>query len=379
MYDDYIPYQRESVAGKGMKMHPKQQPIAPNLLGVATKKGLPRPSFPGKYNKGLLQYPQNVTDGLQQGHYILFHVSVVDKAKIKETQARNKRIAKTEKEFKRRAELNNTAATNEQAVAEAKTSMEMAGGKDAQTIEQYKKDKAATAASASNESSSLQISAGRKRLATTIALYMPPTVTVNYAADWAEGEITARGRIAAAGLQALNSGINKDTVNSLVGAVESGGKQMLLGALDAAAPGAKGLIAIEQGKIMTNRMEVMFNGIGRRSFEYSFKFIPKNAEEAKTIEEIVHTFKLHAASEMVKGSGGKEYTIPNMFDIEYMWLGTRNEHLNKIGTSALTSISITYGGEKYVTYGDGVPQSTEMSLSFTEMELMDKAKIREGY
>ena len=112
---------------------------------------------------------------------------------------------------------------------------------------------------------------------------MPPAVTVNYAADWAEGEITARGRIAAAGLQALNSGINKDTVNSLVGAVESGGKQMLLGALDAAAPGAKGLIAIEQGKIMTNRMEVMFNGIGRRSFEYSFKFIPKNAEEAKTI------------------------------------------------------------------------------------------------
>ena len=99
MYDDYIPYQRESVAGKGMKMHPKQQPIAPNLLGVATKKGLPRPSFPGKYNKGLLQYPQNVTDGPQQGHYILFHVSVVDKAKIKETQARNKRIAKTEKEF----------------------------------------------------------------------------------------------------------------------------------------------------------------------------------------------------------------------------------------------------------------------------------------
>ena len=161
--------------------------------------------------------------------------------------------------------------------------------------------------------------------------------------------------------------------------VKSSNLVTVLATLDTVAPGSKAVAQIITGKAITPKMEWMFNGIGRRSFEYSFKFIPKNAEEAKTIEEIVHTFKLHAASEMVKGSGGKEYTIPNMFDIEYMWLGTRNEHLNKIGTSALTSISITYGGEKYVTYGDGVPQSTEMSLSFTEMELMDKAKIREGY
>ena len=63
-------------------------------------------------------------------------------------------------------------------------------------------------------------------------------------------------------------------------------------------------------------------------------------EEAKTIEEIVHTFKLHAASELVPGSGGKEYRIPHMFDIEYMWGTTENRHLNKIGTSALTSINI---------------------------------------
>ena len=163
------------------------------------------------------------------------------------------------------------------------------------------------------------------------------------------------------------------------GAIESGAKQMVLGVLDAAAPGAKGLIAIEQGKIMTNRMEVMFNGIGRRSFSYTFKFIPRNASEAKTVEQIVHTFKLHSASELVPGTGGKEYMIPNMFDIQYMWGTGENRHLNKIGTSALTSINITYGGEKYVTYENGVPQSTEMSLEFTEMELITKQKVQAGF
>ena len=85
------------------------------------------------------------------------------------------------------------------------------------------------------------------------------------------------------------------------------------------------------------------------------------------------------ASDLVKGTGGKEYTIPDMFDIQYMWGTGENRHLNKIGTSALTSINITYGGEKYVTYENGVPQSTEMSLEFTEMELITKQKVQAGF
>ena len=95
------------------------------------------------------------------------------------------------------------------------------------------------------------------------------------------------------------------------------------------------------------------------------------------------------ASNVVKGTGAKEYTIPDMFDINYMYRGVQNNFLNKISTCVLQSMDVSYGGDKYATYpvanfsddsGSGPPpQSTKISLSFTELELITKDKITDGY
>ena len=79
------------------------------------------------------------------------------------------------------------------------------------------------------------------------------------------------------------------------------------------APGAKALQQINSGKVITPRMEMMFEGVGRRSFSYTFNFIPKSADEAKTIQEIIYTFKENMMPSYSNASTRREMNIPNTF------------------------------------------------------------------
>ena len=77
--------------------------------------------------------------------------------------------------------------------------------------------------------------------------------------------------------------------------------------------------------------------------------------------------------------GVREMSIPSTFDIEYMYKTKQNTHLNKIGTCVLDSVEVSYGRDKYVAYAGGVPQSTKISLKFTEMEIITRSRVGQGY
>ena len=149
---------------------------------------------------------------------------------------------------------------------------------------------------------------------------MPPTVSVSYKSNYGEQEIGIMAQLGSDAIRAFSGGATDAVVKGMVEKAGAGLKNLALAGLDTVAPGAKALAAIETGKIVTSRMELMFEGIGRRGFSYEFTFIPRSEKEAFTIEKIVKAFKLHMASNLVKGTGGKEYTIPDMFDINYMYL-----------------------------------------------------------
>ena len=63
-------------------------------------------------------------------------------------------------------------------------------------------------------------------------------------------------------------------------------------------------------------------------------FIPKSAEEAKSIERIIKTFKENMMPEYV-GDSRREMKIPNTFDITYMHQNTENKYMNKISSCFL--------------------------------------------
>ena len=157
--------------------------------------------------------------------------------------------------------------------------------------------------------------------------------------------------------------------------------------MDTVAPGIKALEALHHGRIVTPRMELMFEGLGRREFSYSFTFIPKNEKESRTVHGIVQTFKLHMHPEM--NNTGREFTIPDVFDIEYMYTaGKPNSFLHKISTCYLENMDITYGGDKFTAYSPTTtynnlpgapPQQTVINLKFKEIELIDRKRVEAGY
>ena len=218
------------------------------------------------------------------------------------------------------------------------------------------------------------------QLKTAIALYMPPSVQVSYGASYADTEISVRAGAGAGIIQAFKEGA--DTMQSVTTALDEidvGLKVAALGLIDVAAPGAKALAQIETGRAITPKMELMFSGLGRREFSYEFTFIPKSPQEADVVKRIVYQFKYHMASDFLEGSGQREMEIPSTFDIQYQYLGKENESLNRISTCVLESVNVAYGGDRFQTYAEGVPQQTKLSLKFKEMEIITKSRIAEGY
>jgi hypothetical protein len=216
---------------------------------------------------------------------------------------------------------------------------------------------------------------------------MPPSVSVEYKMNYNEHEIGAIGGAANSAIQAFSG--REDGGMGFWRGLKAMGGGLIKTAVDniPSVQGISEVFQIHAGAIITPRMELMFEGLSRRNFSYNFIFLPKSVKEAETVEEIVKLFKFHSASDyggalsgiMGGADGVRTMTIPDLFDIKYMHMGSDNTHLNKIKTCVLSSISVDYGAERYTAYDEGRPQTTKLALSFTELELITKTYIADGY
>ena len=85
--------------------------------------------------------------------------------------------------------------------------------------------------------------------------------------------------------------------------------------------------------------------------------------------------------------GVREMEIPDFFNIRYMFAGQggdigpkkENMHLNLIKQCVLMTATVDYGAERYTAYSGGRPQTTKLSLSFQELEIITKDYIEQGY
>ena len=229
------------------------------------------------------------------------------------------------------------------------------------------------------------------RLETAIAMYMPPSVNVSYAANYVDTEIGAFSIGAGSAIKEFNrtgklaAGATAflDTVPDELKNVAA---RQILGAIGSIIPGTQGLeevAGMATGQIIADRMELAFKGLPKRGFQYTFKMIPKSEQEAEEIRKIVFTFKANMLPEIREGTAGRGMIVPNTFDIRYMYMNTDNDFLHKISTCVLESMNVTYGGDRYRTFpdaGDGTPPvETTMTLNFKELELITKERVYEGF
>ena len=326
-----------------------------------------------------LAYPLAVETEDQEGHYIMFFINSADPAKVKKVSAGQKAAA-----------FEAGYLGEEQQIDRPTASRLSSAPKGALAV-----TRPATV-----------------RLAKAISLYMPPAIKVQYKSLYKEEEIGAGAQLGAAALEkAMNtassegiSGFNPLKANwSAAGAV-TGDAGLALAAsfakgLEATAgpllglQGSFGAMAIQSGLVLSNKMELLFEGVGRRSFSYTFTFIPKSEAESKVVADIVFTFKKHMTPEFGtlfgKGVQGRVLKIPETFDIQYMYKGKENPWINKISSCYLTDMDVQYGSDKAGFYeplenpqlGTVGPPSTHttLALTFSEIEKMSRERIEQGF
>ncbi len=225
-----------------------------------------------------------------------------------------------------------------------------------------------------------------------IAMYMPPTVSESYGLRYNDHEI---GPAITGGsdiyehfknqegefVDALTDFIGNNNVDGLQDAVNAKANAMLK-----ALPGgvaAADAVAINRGIIFTPKMELMFEGLTRRQFAFSFIMMPSSKEEADMINEIIYQFKLNSAPDYADALG-MQMTIPDRWTIEYYNTGqsgapSTNGYLTKIDECFLETINVTYGGDKYVAHEPNEtgapPTRVVMQLTFRELDLQTKELI----
>ena len=315
----------------------------------------------------ILSYPRDVGDNPRFANYMLFTSFSMVPAKVKPI----KPIMKVEfgdnvVDKVATAKAKNTAAANALDAAANKLK------------------------NADKTNSSILISDNHTKSKKTIALYMPASVNAKYNMQFEEQEIGVMSEAIRGVIKQIQAGAAVGAaLGSQANNLGTAAKQMGLKALDSILPGAKDLVAIERGTIIAPRMEVMFQGISKRSFEFQFTMIPKNRSESYEIYNIVKEFKRAMTPSFRMNGSVRELSFPDQFQIAYMHIGKDNTFLNKIGRCYLESADVTYGGDNFITHEpiDGgafgpsgaPPSKVVLSLAFKEIETMDRSRIEQGF
>ena len=373
-----------------------------------------------RYSTEMLSFPLNVAsagNGLgNHGHYIMFFINSQQKAKLRTSgQEGGKSIVEGRKQYNIPKYINNWDSAsqsykrqqkdnldqqliNAAIIKEAKEKEEAenavaaaSGSEIKHYAKKTKKEKIVGAGRVKTGGSTIRIErAETRRLKGGIALYMPASVQVTYGADYTDTDI---GGITGDALDAYNKFVegNYKGASEAIFRIPEGAKDSLsnvllssVGALPGMG-GAKEVSEMQSGEIITDRLELAFKGIQKRSFSYTFKMIPKNEREADEIRKIVFAFKANMLPEFVAGRSGRRLVVPNTFDIQYQYMGVSNEYLHHISTCVLENMSVTYGGDRYKTFnasskGDGAPPvETSITLQFKELELITRERVFEGF
>ena len=223
-----------------------------------------------------------------------------------------------------------------------------------------------------------------RRLDTTIAMYMPPTVKTTYAAQYTDTSIALGTGAAVAALEKLTTGDREAAREKLTAAIGEGAGGTARAVANELDPGIIAQLEATDGKILSDRMELAFKGVDKRKFTYDFKMMPRSKREADEVAEIIYVFKFHMLPEMTgTKKDGRSLSYPSTFDIQYMYVNQENNYLHKISTCYLESMDVTYGGARYTTFDgneDGAPPvETNITLNFAEIELITRERVTEGF
>ena len=209
------------------------------------------------------------------------------------------------------------------------------------------------------------------RISDAIALYVDGPPTVKYNMNYATKDL--------GNLMGLLSG----SVFDQGGMAAAGEAAAAVATAMAKIPGAFGAADLQaaiskaSGTALNPFKEVVFESVDFRSFNFKYKFFPKNAGESQAVQNIITLFKIHMHPEL---SAGRLFFIaPSEFQITYYFNSAPNRYFHKFRPCALESMDISYGADQFTAFKNGNPTEINMTLAFRELEILTRASIKEGY
>jgi len=343
-----------------------------------------------------ISYPRDVTQDMQNGHYMLFYINVQNKTKyimnpvdpdspIGETVLYPKGIhgEATQPEF--------TSYADTEASYRKGLIKKGGAGTIISDVPDLRKGRKAMSGFSS-------VMPTTTRITDSIAIYLPPNVQDSTNVEYEGAETGVIGLAAASGGQFINDMRSQDfagAVKNFAGSAASVAKSVAinLGAkivggasellLDVDAETLKGFAHKAFGQATNPYLEVLFQSVGLRSFTYNFTFAPRNEQERDDVQKIIKMFRFHMLPEL-KGQNERYMTLPSTFDIHYMYQwdvdkAKENNFYSKIATCVLKGCDVDYtpGGVK--SFADGSPTQITMGLTFMETEMLTKQHVDKGY
>lgn len=222
-----------------------------------------------------------------------------------------------------------------------------------------------------SSSFNLGLTPKRTRNVGVISLYIPDTINFTYNSGYSGQTLLETIGEAGGALTSLaTSGKETGLKNKIKG--------MSKLASTATSKTAK-LGLATQGLAINPHEQLLFDGITFRTYQMMFTFTPYSADEAAAVAKIINTFKKHAAPRITTKAEGMFFVVPSTFNIKFFFNGAENKNVNRVAESVIESIDVNYSPNGWSTTEDGAPVQTVLTISFKEIELIDRTKIEDGY
>lgn len=235
---------------------------------------------------------------------------------------------------------------------------------------------------AGNESESLIVSGGDARIGAKLeSITLPILPNISEANDVSWGEDSLNQIQAAASTIAsrtITTTINKGGLEGLKELLSSGSAAVKKVLADNKGMGSQivayfagqavgaNVLGRSTGAVLNPNLELLFKGPTLRTFNFSFKFRPRNKDEQKEVKNIIKTFKRNMAVQ--RNSGELFLLTPNIFKVTYHHNGEPHPFMNRLKPCAMTSFNVSYTPDgNYMTYEDGGMTGYDVGFTMSEI------------
>jgi hypothetical protein len=294
------------------------------------------------------------------------------------------------------------------------------------TMEKPKETLTAGVAKAADVAQNLQayLKPEMKQVTTSVSLYMPDTLAMNYHAEYNElslmdatnGMNRIAGAVGSVVEDLTRGGLSKENImNTASSAIGKYGAEAGLTILDKTmGTNVKDLGLAAMGKAINPQVQLLFKGVGFRTFSMEFLFTPKSKEESDQVSAIVNTFIYASMPEVESATNGMYFLPPSVLEMKFLMAktgnfsdfgnmlakagnsmvqgvpfgskldtfagstGQENDRLFRVGKCVLEDVSVDYAPNGWAAYNNGAPIQTRLNLSFKEIDILDRSRMRKG-